>query len=109
MTKEFKPRAVRISISDAVVTFMGKQATLVNISRTGALLRVQTTLPVDTAGQLTISHNHTTIHMEGRVVRSAMASTAGGPNDGDWTAGITFIAPPPPEITALLRRIISLG
>ncbi len=109
MTKEFKPRAVRISISDAVVTFMGKQATLVNISRTGALLRVHAPLQVDVAGQLTISHNHTTIHMEGRVVRGSMAATAGGPNDGDWAVGLAFIAPPPPEITALLRRIISLG
>jgi hypothetical protein len=109
VTKELKPRAVRISIADAIVTFMGKQATLVNISRTGALLRVHSTLPVESTGQLTISHNHTTIHMEGRVVRSAVATMAGGPNDGDWTAGITFIAPPPPEITALLRRIISLG
>ena len=109
MTKDFKPRAVRISIADAVVTFKGKQATLVNISRTGALLRVHALLAVDTAGQLTISHNHTTIHMEGRVVRSSAASTAGGPNDGDWVAGHTFIAPPPPEITALLRRIIALG
>ena len=49
MTKEVKPRAVRISISDAVVTFMGKQATLVNISRTGALLRVHSQLPIDAA------------------------------------------------------------
>ena len=109
VSKEFKPRAVRISISDAVVTFMGKQATLVNISRTGALLRVHSQLPIDAAGQLTISHNHTTIHMEGRVVRGTMAGTGGGPNDGEWMAGLTFIAPPPPEITALLRRIISLG
>jgi hypothetical protein len=109
VTKEFKPRAVRISISDAVVTFMGKPATLVNISRTGALLRVRSLLQVEATGQLTISHNHTTIQLEGRVVRAAMATTAGGPNDGDWTAGLTFIAPPPPEITALLRRIISLG
>ena len=109
MTKEFKARAVRISISDAVVTFMGKQATLVNISRTGALLRAHSPLQVDATGQLTISHNHTTIHMEGRVVRGTMASTAGGANEGDWMVGLTFIAPPPPEITALLRRIISLG
>lgn len=109
MTKEFKPRAVRISISDAVVTFRGKQATLVNISRTGALLRVHAPQEINATGQLTISHNHTTIHMEGRVVRGAQAATAGGPNDGDWMAGLTFIAPPPPEITALLRRIIALG
>ena len=111
MTKEFKPRAVRISISEAVVTFKGKQATLVNISRSGALLRVHAALPVEATGQLTISHNHTTVQMEGRVVRTGMAGTgtAGGPNDGDWTVGLTFIAPPPPEITALLRRIIALG
>ena len=100
MTKEFKPRAVRISISEAVVTFKGKQTTLVNISRTGALLRVHAELPIDTTGQLTISHNHTAIHMEGRVVRGGLAGTAGGPNDGDWTVGLTFIAPPPPEIPA---------
>ncbi len=106
MTKEFKPRAVRISIAEAVVTFKEKQATLVNISRTGALLRVHAALPVDTTGQLTISHNHTTVQMEGRVVRTGIA---GGPNDDDWTVGLTFIAPPPPEITALLRRIIALG
>ena len=106
MTKEFKPRAVRISIAEAVVTFNGKQATLVNISRTGALLRVHAALPVNTTGELTISHNHTTVQMEGRVVR---AGIAGGPNDDDWTVGLTFIAPPPPEITALLRRIIALG
>ena len=106
MTKEFKPRAVRISIAEAVVTFNGKQATLVNISRTGALLRVHAALPVNTTGELTISHNHTTVQVEGRVVR---AGIAGGPNDDDWTVGLTFIAPPPPEITALLRRIIALG
>ena len=109
MTKEFKPRAVRISIAEAVVTFNGKQATLVNISRTGALLRVHAALPIDTTGQLTISQNHTTVQMEGRVVRTGMAGTAGEPNDGDWTVGLTFIAPPPPEITALLRRIIARG
>jgi hypothetical protein len=109
VTKEFRPRAVRISISDAVVSFAGMQATLVNISRTGALLRVHAMLEVESTGQLVISHNHTTIHMEGRVVRASRASTAGGPKDGDWLAGLTFIAPPPPEITALLRRIISLG
>ncbi len=106
MTKEFKPRAVRISIAEAVVTFNGKQATLVNISRTGALLRVHAALPVNTTGELTISHNHTTVQMEGRVVR---AGIAGGPNDDDWTVGLTFIAPPPQEITALLRRIIARG
>ena len=106
MTKEFKPRAVRISISEAVVTFKATQATLVNISRTGALLRFHAALPVDTTGELTLSHNHTTIHIEGRVVRTG---TAGGPSDGDWMVGLTFIAPPPPEITALLRRIIAVG
>ncbi len=109
MTKEFKPRAVRISIADAVVSFMGTTASLVNISRTGALLRVHLPSQVDATGQLTISHNHTTIHMEGRVVRVNRAATAGSSDDGDWMAGLIFIAPPPPEITALLRRIIALG
>ena len=109
MTKEFRARAVRISISDAVVTFKDKQATLVNISRTGALLRMHALVEVESTGQLVISHNHTTIHMEGRVVRASKESTAGGAKEGAWMAGLTFIAPPPPEITALLRRIISLG
>ncbi len=108
VSKEFKPRAVRISIADSVVTFLEQPATLVNISRTGALLRVHAPPQVDASGQLTISHNHTTIQMEGRVVRRNMAGTAGGPNDRDWMVGLTFISPPPPEVTALLRRIISL-
>jgi len=41
-----------------VVTFMGEQATLLNISRTRALLQVHAALPVGATGQLTISHNH---------------------------------------------------
>lgn len=107
MTKELKPRAVRISIADAVVTFKGTRVGLMNISRTGALLRVQSAAEIGATGHLVISHNHTTIHMEGKVVRCNLAGT--GPQDGEWLAGISFIAPPPPEITALLRRIISLG
>lgn len=103
------PRAVRIRLYDARVAFNRRQATLVNISRTGALLRVNTPAKVGSGGSLVITHNHTTIQIDVRVVRVAVASSASAISDGDWHAGIKFVAPPPEEITHLLRRIMSVG
>ncbi len=108
-SRPMQPRAVRIPIYDATVAFNRRQVTLVNISRTGALLRVHAPAPLGSEGRLVIGYKHTTIQIDARVVRCHLASTAGTAADGDWNAGIKFVAPPPDEVTQLLRRIISLG
>ena len=104
-----QPRAVRIPIYDAVVTFDEQPATLVNISRTGALLRVHAAARVGRESAVVITHNRTTIQLDARVVRSSSAPVPGGPHEGEWHTGIRFVAPPPIEITQLLRRIISVA
>jgi hypothetical protein len=104
-----KPRAVRIAMVDAVISYDGQPATLLNISRSGALLRLRDLAPIGTDGRLTITHAHITIGIDARVARTSAAPATAGGIDGDSHAGISFVAPPPPEITALLRRLISLG
>ena len=103
-----QPRAVRIPIYDATVMFNAKDATLVTISRTGALLRVHSPARVGSDGPIVITQNHTTIRIEATVVRSGMAPLSGRGDEGEWHAGIKFVAPPPAEITQLLRRIMAL-
>lgn len=101
-----QPRAVRISLEDPIVSFAHDPVSLVNISRTGALLRVHGPATVGRAAKLIITHNHTTIQLDAEVVRTNMAGTAGRAEEGDWQAGVRFVAPPPAEIVQLLRRII---
>ncbi|MGC4083922.1 MAG: hypothetical protein QM736_17885 [Vicinamibacterales bacterium] len=55
-----------------------------------------------------ITHRGTSIHLEARVMRGDMSS-ASSAQDGAWHAGIKFVAPPPIEITQLLRRIVSVA
>lgn len=101
-----QPRAVRIQIDTAIVSFNHDPVVLLNISRTGALLRVHGPARIGLAARLVITHNHTTIQLDAEVVRTRMAGTAGRAEDGDWQAGVRFVAPPPKEIVQLLGRII---
>lgn len=107
--RAMQPRAVRIQLEDAIVSFDHDPVSLVNISRTGALLRVHGPATVGRAAKLVITHNHTTIQLDAEVVRTAMAGTAGREEEGDWQAGVRFVAPPPTEIVQLLRRIIPVS
>lgn len=102
-------RAVRIPLEDAIVSFDHDPASLVNISRTGALLRLHGPAKVGLAARLVITHNHTTIQLDAEVVRTKMAGTAGRADQGDWQCGVRFVAPPPTEIIQLLRRIIPVN
>ena len=104
-----KPRAVRISIHDATVTFQRRAVTLMNISRSGALVRVHAPAVIGSTGRLVITHAHTTVQIDGRVVRTRLASTPGTAHDGDWEAGVEFVSPTPPEVAQLLKRVISLS
>lgn len=104
-----QPRAVRIALDDAIVSFDHDPVSLVNISRTGALLRVHGPATVGRAARLVITHNHTTIQLDAEVVRTGMAGTAGHQDEGDWQAGVRFVAPPPTEIIQLLKRIIPVS
>jgi hypothetical protein len=102
-----KPRAVRIPLLDATVTFNGAIVRLVNISRTGALF-ASATPPTEDDGRLTLSHAHTTVIIDGRLVRVGVAADAEGEDEETlWEAAIVFTAPPPDEIMALLRRVVS--
>lgn len=105
-THALQARAVRIQLDEAIVSFNHDPVSLVNISRTGALLRVHGPAPVGLAARLVITHNHTTIQIDAEVVRTRMAGPAGRADQGDWQAGVRFVAPPPREIVQLLRRII---
>lgn len=104
-----KTRAVRISIRDAIVTFQRRAVTLMNISRSGALLRVHAPAVIGSTGRLVISHAHMTVQIDGRVVRTRLASTPGTTHEGDWEAGVEFVSPTPPEVAQLLKRVISLS
>lgn len=88
--------------------FNARAASLVNISRTGALLRVHGPSRIGSDGPIVITHNHTTIRIEAKVVRSSIATISGRTDEGDWHAAIAFVSPPPLEITQLLRRIIAI-
>lgn len=102
-----QPRAVRIPLYEATVSFDQHPASLVNISRTGALLRVHSPAEAGHEAPLVISHNHTMIQIDVRVVRTCLAPVPGRIDEGTWYAGVKFVAPPPLEIAQLLRRIIS--
>jgi hypothetical protein len=102
-----KPRAVRIPLVEARVTFNGSVVRLVNISRSGALVAVASAPATGSEGSLTVSHAYTTITIDGRVVRSDRAVSPDEGEDSGWQAAIVFTAPPPDEITALLRRVVS--
>lgn len=102
-----KPRAVRIPLVEARVTFNGGAVRLVNISRSGALVAVASVPAEGSEGSLTVAHAHTTITIEGRVVRVGLAVSADDDQESSWQAAIVFTAPPPEEITALLRRVVS--
>jgi hypothetical protein len=102
-----KPRAVRIPLEDATVAFDGRAVRLVNISRTGALVRLARPHAAGTEGSLTVTHAYTTVTIDGRVVRVALAESPGAEDALSWQAAIAFTAPPPDEITALLRRLVA--
>ena len=102
-----KPRAVRIPLVDATVAFDGHAVRLVNISRTGALVRLAEPHAAGTEGSLTLTHAYTTVRIDGRVVRVGIVGSPDGDDDLAWQAAIAFTAPPPDEITALLRRVVA--
>ena len=65
-----QPRAVRVPLLEAYVRFNGFDATLVNISRSGALLRMREPVEVGANARLTLSQRSTTIEIDGKVVRA---------------------------------------
>lgn len=93
-------------MSKALVQFNGRDATLVNISRSGALLRLGDSLPVGSEGTLTLSHRSTTIEIGGEVVRQRAGWTSPAPTD-DREVSIRFVTPGPPQVAALLRQLIA--
>ncbi len=102
-----KLRAVRIPLVDALVTFDQRPVRVVNISRTGALLHSPTRPDVGIEGHLRLTHAHTSVTIGSRVVRVDVAERVEPIEDGAWSAAITFTAPPPDEIAALLRRVVA--
>jgi hypothetical protein len=102
-----KPRAVRIPLVEARVTFNGAEVDLVNISRTGALLASAGPQTVATSGSLVVTHASTTVTIDGRIVRSDSVTAGQDGDEAGWRAAIEFTAPPPDEVTALLRRVVS--
>jgi hypothetical protein len=102
-----KPRAVRIPLVEARVTFNGVSVGLVNISRTGALLAADSPQDIGTAGSLVVTHAHTTVTIDGRIVRANDVAAGRDGDDRGRHIAIEFTAPPPDEITALLRRVVS--
>ena len=104
-----QPRAVRVPLLEAYVRFNGFDATLLNISRSGALLRLREPVEIGSSARLTLSQRSTTIEIDGKVVRAERGGAAIIDLDDDRHVGISFVAPPPPEVTALLRRLIAQG
>ena len=102
-----QPRAVRVPLLDAYVRFNGFGATLVNISRSGALVRLSEPAEVGTNARLTLSQHSMTIEIDGKVVRAVEGGAAIVDCGDDRLVGITFVSPPPREVTALLRRLIA--
>ena len=101
-----QPRAVRVPLIETYVRFNGVDATLVNISRSGTLLRLREPVEVGSNARLTLSQRSITIEIDGKVVRGGATIVDIG---DDRYVGISFVAPPPPEVTALLRRLIAQG
>ena len=104
-----QPRAVRVPLLEAYVRFNGLDATLVNISRSGALLRLREPVEVGSNARLTLSQRATTIEIHGKVVRAVREGATIIDIGDDRHVGISFVSPPPPEVTALLRRLIAQG
>ena len=102
-----QPRAVRVPLLETYVQFKGRDAILVNISRSGALLRMREPVAVGENARLTLSQRSTTIEIDGRVVRADAGGRAPVDIGDERHVGISFVAPPPPEVTALLRRLIA--
>jgi hypothetical protein len=101
-------RAVRVQLRDTFARFNGRDATLVNISRSGALLQVDETIGVGTLGRLILSQRSTTIEIDGKVVREVDRPSRSLETDARQV-GIAFVSPNPQEVTALLRRLIAVG
>jgi hypothetical protein len=102
-----KVRAVRIPLVDALVTFDARLVRLVNISRTGALVYAELPWEVGAKGSLTVTYGHTTVKIDGRVVRVGISAPFDPLAEPGWQAAVVFTAPPPEEITALLRRLVA--
>lgn len=102
-----QPRAVRVPLLEAYVTFNGFDATLVNISRSGALLRMREPAEVGTDARLILSQRSTTIVIDGKVVRAVKGGATVVDIGDERHVAISFVAPPPPEVTSLLRRLIA--
>jgi hypothetical protein len=101
-----QPRAVRVPLLETVVRFNGQDASLVNISRSGALLRMFEPVEIGADARLTLSQRSTTIEIDGKVVRARGGGGAAIEPD-EHHVGVSFGSPPPPEVTALLRRLIA--
>lgn len=102
-----KPRAVRVRVRKVNVRFNGRDASVVNISRSGMLLKLSDPAPLGSKCRLTLSQRSTTIEIDGKVVRQDAGET-GEDTDGQHV-GINFVSPPPPEVAALLRRLLTQG
>ncbi len=101
-----QPRAVRVPLLETIVRFNGLEASLVNISRSGALLRMSEPVEVGSSARLTLSQRSTTIEIEGKVVRARVSGGA-AIEPGERHVGVSFGSPTPHEVTALLRRLIA--
>ncbi|MFN7985668.1 MAG: PilZ domain-containing protein, partial [Vicinamibacterales bacterium] len=95
-----QPRAVRVPLLETIVRFNGREASLVNISRSGALLRMSDPVEVGSEARLTLSQRSTTIEIDGKVVRARGGESA-LLEPGERHVGVSFGSPTPHEVTAL--------
>lgn len=104
-----KARAVRVRLTDTLVLLNGRSAVLVNISRSGALLETQDPVLVGNSARLTLSQRSMMIELNGKIVRE-LEPVEHPHVPGLWRQiAICFVDVPPPEVTALLRRLIAHG
>lgn len=104
-----KARAVRVRLTDTPVLCNGRNAVLVNISRSGALIETTDPLAIASAVKLTLSQRSMTIELKGRIVRE-LKPVECPESLAHWHQfAVSFVDVPPPEVTALLRRLIANG
>jgi len=106
----YRSRARRVSPSGVRVQLADMPASVVNLSRTGALVRAGRQLRLDSDWPLTMELHETPLHLTGRVVRlePAVVTVADGALQKQFGIGLAFVAPSI-EVQAVLEALCGTG
>ncbi|MGC4081011.1 MAG: PilZ domain-containing protein [Vicinamibacterales bacterium] len=98
-----QPRAFRLKLHDVIGSLGHEAVEVVNISRTGALLRAPSPAPIASEQELTLRLHHQNVELPVRVVRETAAPDA----YLQWLIAVEFTSPA--EALEQIKVLMSQG